>query len=78
MIVISSNGYKVSNKSVHLTPKNPQFKCPNCGCAYENIAAPYQGALNPRIAFISDRIALIFQNRFAFTSFFELLGCMFC
>ena len=32
---------------------------------------PYQGALNPRLAFISGRIALIFQNRFAFTSFFR-------
>lgn len=35
MIVISSNGYKVSSKSVHLMPKNPQFRCPNCGCVYE-------------------------------------------
>ena len=34
------------------------------------IAAPYQGALNPRLAFILGRTALIFQNRFAFTSFF--------
>lgn len=28
MIVISSNGYKVSSKNVHLTPKNPQFPRP--------------------------------------------------
>jgi len=35
------------------------------------IAAPYQGALNPRLAFILGRTALIFQNRFAFTSFFR-------
>ncbi len=37
MIVTSSNGFKVSSKSVHLTPKNPQFRCPNCGCIYENV-----------------------------------------
>ena len=37
MIITSSNGYKVSSKSVHLTPKNPLFKCPNCGCVYENV-----------------------------------------
>ena len=43
----------------------PQFAYP---CI---IAAPYQGALNPRLAFISGRIALIFQNRFLFTSFFR-------
>ena len=35
MIVTSSNGYKVSSKSANLTPKNPQYKCPNCGCVYE-------------------------------------------
>ena len=43
----------------------PQFVYP---CI---IAAPYQGALNPHFAFISGRNALIFQNRFAFTSFFR-------
>ena len=51
----------------NLTPSPilPQFAYP---CI---IAAPYQGALNPLFAFISGRIALIFQNRFAFTSFFS-------
>jgi hypothetical protein len=50
----------------NLTPSPilPQFAYP---CI---IAAPYQGALNPHFAFISGRIALISQNRFAFTSFF--------
>ncbi len=37
MIMTSSNGYKVSSKSAQLTPKNPLFRCPNCGCVYENI-----------------------------------------
>ena len=35
------------------------------------IAAPYQGTLNPRLAFITGRIALIFQNPLFFTSFFR-------
>ena len=37
MVITSSNGYKVSSKSAHLMPNNPQYKCPNCGCVYENI-----------------------------------------
>ena len=37
MIITSTNGYKVSSKSAHLMPNNPQYKCPNCGCVYENI-----------------------------------------
>lgn len=37
MIITSSNGHKVSSKSPNLTPKNPQYKCPNCSCVYENI-----------------------------------------
>ena len=37
MIIISSNGYKVSSKSFNLNPKNPTFRCPNCGCVYESI-----------------------------------------
>ena len=35
------------------------------------IAAPYQGALNPRLAFITGRNALIFQNPLPITTFFR-------
>ena len=50
----------------------PQFAYP---CI---IAAPYQGTLNPRIAFITGRNALIFQNRFVTTTFFRNFAAVFC
>lgn len=37
MIIISSKGNKVSSKSANHDPKNPIFKCPNCGCVYGSI-----------------------------------------
>ena len=53
----------------NLTPSPilPQFAYP---CI---IAAPYQGALNPLFAFISGRIALIFQNRSLLQAFLVTL-----
>ena len=47
---------------------SPQFAYP---CI---IAAPYQGTLNPRIAFITGRIALIFQKPLPITTFFRILA----
>lgn len=37
MIINSSKGYKVSSESANLDPQNPNYKCPRCGCVYQNI-----------------------------------------
>ena len=71
--MLSGGGYQravrgafgVTNKKSNSFTNPPQFAYP---CI---IAAPYQGALNPRLAFILGRIALILQNPLFFTSFFR-------
>ena len=63
--ILNISPFGVTNKKPNSFTNPPQFAYP---CI---IAAPYQGALNPRFAFITGRIALIFQNRFTFTSFFR-------
>ena len=78
--MLSGGGYQravrgafgVTNKKSNSFTNPPQFAYP---CI---IAAPYQGALNPRLAFILGRIALFLQNPLFFTSFFRNFAIKMC
>ena len=65
---------------LNISPFGVTNKKPNSFTNPPNFALPsfLYFLVLPRLAFISGRIALIFQNRFAFTSFFRNFAASLC